>query len=110
MEIKVETVDQVIVVQIEGDIDGNTASEAQARILPLAKADCKIILDMDKVPFMSSAGLRLLLVTYRTIKSKGGNVVLVGLSEDIEDTMEMTGFLDFFDYYESLDAGLAALA
>jgi anti-sigma B factor antagonist len=48
----------------------------------------------------------MLLVLYRTITSQSGKVVLVGLSEDIRDTMLMTGFLDFFTYFDTLDDGL----
>ena len=49
--------------------------------------------------YMSSAGLRMLLVIYRTIVGQGGKVVLVGLSEELQDTMALTGFLDFFDHF-----------
>jgi anti-sigma B factor antagonist len=52
----------------------------------------------------------LLLVIYRTIKGRGGEVVLTRLPDDLRDTMEMTGFLDFFQYFDSVDGGLAALA
>jgi anti-sigma B factor antagonist len=110
MDIQVKIIDQVTVVAMTGDIDGNSAPEAQVRILPLAKPNAKIILDLHKVPFMSSAGLRLLLVVYRTLSGNGGKVALVGLSEEIADTMRLTGFLDFFSHHESLEAGLAAVA
>ena len=49
-------------------------------------------------------------MTYRTVNGKGGQVALVGLSSDLEDTMSMTGFLDFFDHFDTLDAGVAHLA
>ncbi|MEZ4869554.1 MAG: anti-sigma factor antagonist [Caldilineaceae bacterium] len=110
MDIQVKTIDQVTVVAVAGDIDGNSAPEAQAQILPLAQPNAKIILDLQGVPFMSSAGLRLLLVIYRTLSGNGGKVALVGLSDDIADTMRLTGFLDFFSHHDSLDAGLAAVA
>ncbi len=110
MEINIKKVQQVTVVEIAGDLDGKTAPLAQEKILPLAEPDCKIVLDMSKVAYMSSAGLRLLLVTYRTISGQGGKAVLVGLSEDLENTMSVTGFLDFFSHYNNFDAALAALA
>ena len=109
MEIKHEEVGSVTVFTIEGDIDGNTAPEAQAQVTPLASADAKIAMDMSSVSYMSSAGLRMLLVIYRTIMGQGGQVVLVGLSEELQDTMTLTGFMDFFEHYDSIDEGLAAL-
>lgn len=110
MDIQIKTIEQVTVVALEGDIDGNSAPQAQAQILPLAQPAAKILLDLHKVPYMSSAGLRLLLVIYRTLSGNGGKVALIGLSEEIADTMSLTGFLDFFSHHDSLEAGLAALA
>jgi anti-sigma B factor antagonist len=109
MEVSVKTVGQVTVVEITGDIDGSTAPSAQEQILPLAQPGCKIVLDMTKVNYMSSAGLRMLLSVYRQISSNKGNIVLVGLSEEIKDTMSVTGFLNFFTIYDSLPSGLGAL-
>jgi anti-sigma B factor antagonist len=103
-------IQDVNVVRLAGDLDGSNALNVQAQIMPLAVANVKMILDMSEVSYMSSAGLRMLLVMYRTINSKSGKVVLVGLSEDIRDTMSMTGFLDFFTYLETLDDGLKNLS
>jgi len=109
LSIDIETVEQVQVVHLAGDIDGATAPDAQAAIIGVAGPECKILLNMAGVSYMSSAGLRLLLVVYRSIKGQGGDVILTGLPEDLKDTMEMTGFLDFFEFRDTLDAGLAAL-
>lgn len=110
MEISQKTVQNITVVELSGEITANTAPEAQGQILPLAQPNAKLILDMTKVPFMSSAGLRMLLVIYRTITDKGGKVVLVGLAEELKNTMSITGFLGFFSHFDTLDAGIAALA
>ena len=101
--------DDVVVVELNGELDGTTAPETQARILPLADDDAKIVLDMSKVGYMSSAGLRMMLVLYRTIVGQGGTVILVGLADNLHDTMALTGFLDYFDHYTTLDEGLAAI-
>jgi anti-sigma B factor antagonist len=109
MEIKTKTVASVTVVEIAGDIDSNTAPSAQQQIMALVKPGCKILLDMSQVGFMSSAGLRLLLFLYRQITGNGGQVVVVGLSEAIQETMSLTGFLGFFKLYDTQEAGLAVL-
>jgi len=109
MQITINDVQDVKVVQLDGDLDGSTAPDAQTQIVPLAIAGSKIVIDMSKVPYMSSAGLRMLLVLYRSIAGSGGKVVLVGLSSELEDTMQLTGFLDFFSHFSTLDAGISAL-
>jgi anti-sigma B factor antagonist len=108
-DVRQKRVEDVTVVAITGDIDGNTAPEVQAQIVPLISADAKLILDMTGVGYMSSAGLRMLLVVYRRAAGQGGKVVLAGLAQDLEDTMSLTGFLEFFDHYQTVDAGVAAL-
>jgi anti-sigma B factor antagonist len=77
--------------------------------LPLIRADCKLLVDMSAVDYMSSAGLRMLLSMHRQASSSKGQLVLVGLSEDIEDTMSATGFLNFFKTLDTVAAGLAIL-
>jgi len=111
VEIRTHTRDQITIVELVGDIDGNTAPEAQAKILTQAdKPGSKLILDLGGVAYMSSAGLRLLLVIYRKIVGKGGKVVVANIPANIASIMEATGFLDLLMYRESVDAGIAALA
>jgi anti-sigma B factor antagonist len=109
MEIDIKTIDQVTVIALAGDIDANTAPAVQDKVLPIAESSPKILLDMFKVPYMSSAGLRMLLSLYRQVTAKDGKLVLVGLSEEIRDTMSITGFLDFFTTRDTVDAGLEVL-
>ncbi len=109
MDINIKTLEQVQVVELDGDIDASTAPSVQEKILPLAEPGSKILLDMTKVPYMSSAGLRVLLSVYRQASAQDGKLVLVGLSEEIQDTMSVTGFLDFFQTCEDVDSGLAFL-
>ena len=110
MDISSKKVGDVTVVQFAGELTAQTAGQAQEQVLQLAGPDAKMVLDMSQVTFMSSAGLRMLLVLYRTIGGRGGKIVLVGLSEDLQNTMSLTGFLDLFHHYPTLEAGLAELA
>jgi anti-sigma B factor antagonist len=110
METNVSTYRNARVVTITGEIDGNTAPQAQAVILEQAEPGAKVILEMAGVTYMSSAGLRMLLTAYRAINAKAGKIVLVGLSSDLQDTMSVTGFLDFFTTCDTLEAGAAAVA
>lgn len=110
MEVAVNRMDDTTVVVLSGDIDGSTAPVAQARILEQIVPEECLILDMTGVQFMSSAGLRMLLSTYRSAQAKNARTLLVGLSENLQDTMAATGFLGFFSTYPALPAALAACA
>jgi anti-sigma B factor antagonist len=110
MDINAKIIEQVTVVELAGDIDGKTAPEAQQQILAVVQPAAKILLDMSQVAYMSSAGLRVLLATHRQVTSQKAALGLVGLSEEIQDTMSATGFLNFFTTYHTLEDGLAALS
>ena len=109
MNVNVREADGIHVVELSGELDANTSPVAQQQILPLATAGSRILLDMGGVSFMSSAGLRLLLSTYRQVAAQKGAVALTALSEDLKDTMSMTGFLSFFTVYDTTDEGLRAM-
>jgi anti-sigma B factor antagonist len=109
MEIQIKTIQSVTIAQLSGDIDANTASQVQQEVLPLAKPGSKILLDMTRVEYMSSAGLRMLLSLYRRVAASKGQLMLVGLAEEIRKTMSLTGFLEFFPTRDTLESGLRAM-
>ncbi|MEG4580083.1 STAS domain-containing protein [Microcoleus sp. MON1_C5] len=109
MDIAISKTAEITVVKLEGDVDASTALEVQEKVLTLAEPGSKILLDMTLVPYMSSAGLRMLLSLYRQVSAKEGKLVLVGVAEEIKDTMDVTGFLSFFTTCDTLDSGIVAL-
>ncbi|MGF1479641.1 MAG: anti-sigma factor antagonist [Cyanophyceae cyanobacterium] len=100
---------EIAVVKLEGEIDANTAPKIQAEIGPLTQAKRNLMLDFTRVNYMSSSGLRLLLSLHRQALKLNVNLALVGLSSELQDTMAVVGFLDFFNTYETLDVAMAAL-
>lgn len=107
MEIVDKQIGGVTVLEMVGEIDGSNAAEAQSRVTAHVAPGAALLLDMCGITYMSSAGLRMLLSTYRSVTGSGGRIVLVGLSEEIQDTMSATGFLGFFDCKSTVDDALA---
>ena len=107
---EIKTSAGVKIAVLKGDIDTKSATPVTDEILPLIEPNSKIILDMTGVKYMSSAGLRMLLSVFRQSEAKNGKLVLVGLSEDLQDTMSITGFLDFFVTTQTLEEGLKVLS
>ncbi|GAK55458.1 anti-sigma factor antagonist [Candidatus Vecturithrix granuli] len=110
MEITVKTVEHVTVFEIVGDIDGKTAPQVLENVKAEAPSGGKVLLDMSQVPYMSSAGLRVLLSIYRYVSGGHGSLVLTGLNEEIKDTMDMTGFLSQFTTCDTVAEGIQALS
>jgi anti-sigma B factor antagonist len=109
MPLDIRTADDVAVVTLEGTIDSRTAPALEGQLRDLPAKHAKILIGMSRVDFLSSAGLRLLLLLYRQVKARGGQIALVDVSEDIRDVMANTGFLQFFTLAETEERGLAAL-
>jgi len=110
IEINIEIIQKDTVVRLAGEIDAASAATVQQKVLPLSVPNCRIILDMSKVAYMSSAGLRMLLSVYRQISGNKGRVVLAGMSDELKETMSMTGFLGYFTVKDTLEMGFQALS
>jgi anti-sigma B factor antagonist len=96
MNIKTSEENGIGTARLEGSLDGKTAPEVREQLRPFLAENSKMILDLTKVDYLSSAGLRLLLLLYREFSAKRGKLVLLGVSEDIRTVMSHTGFLNFF--------------
>jgi anti-sigma B factor antagonist len=109
MEINVKQVEGITVVELDGRIDGRTAPQVEAEIAPLIEPECRIVLDMTRVDYLSSAGLRTLIMAQREVSGGGGQLALAGLVARVRDTMSITGFLPFFTTHASVEMALATL-
>lgn len=106
MNVNIITNGNIVIISVEGSIDSKTAGELQSQIMGKVNETDNVLLDLTEVDFVSSAGLRVLLMIYRQIKSKNGKVILVGVSEEIKDVMSMTGFINFFEITDNIDNAL----
>ena len=109
MNVTSSKVEDITVIEASGNIDSKTAPEFERTALAAILGQSKVMIDLTNVEFLSSAGLRVLLMIYRQVKAKNGNVVLVGTSEEIQDVMSNTGFLSFFITVETPQEGLQTL-
>lgn len=109
MNVTSKTIKDITVLEAEGNIDSRTAGEFEKKAVEATQGEDKIIIDLTKVEFLSSAGLRALLILYRQVKARNGKIVLVGVSEEIQEVMENTGFINFFILADLLEDGVKAL-
>jgi anti-sigma B factor antagonist len=100
----------VTVVELAGEFDSLTAPQSRDELVRLASSGEPVLLDLTKTSYMSSAGLRVLLLVYRQATSSGTPVALVGIPQLIHDVMAATGFIDFFTVADTVDDGLDVLA
>ncbi|MEV7967116.1 STAS domain-containing protein [Sphaerisporangium sp. NPDC088356] len=105
MSVNVTTrvVDGFTVARLDGEITSTTAPALQDRLLPLVGQTGRLLVDFTGVPYVSSAGLRMLLLLYRRAQQATTGIVLVGLTDEVRFVMSATGFLDFFEIGEDAE-------
>lgn len=109
MDVTVTNKDGVTVAALAGKLDSASAMDAQDKAAALIKPGVKMVIDLKQCEFVSSAGLRALLITAKAIRKAEGTGAMSNVAEEIKDVMEMTGFDDMFDIYDSTDAAVKAL-
>ena len=83
-----------ITIELEGRLDTTTAPQLESVLVPAFDEAGEISLDFAKLEYVSSAGLRVLLIGQKTAKAKGAFMTVSNVSEDIMEVLEMTGFDD----------------
>jgi anti-sigma B factor antagonist len=83
----------VTVVGVEGNLDTNTAPDAQQHLDGLQDGGVqKILVNFTDLDYISSAGLRVLLATAKRISASGGSLRICGLNETVSEVFEISGF------------------
>jgi anti-anti-sigma factor len=82
------------VLTLSGRLDTTTAPKLQEMLIPEFDTVKHVELDFAELAYVSSAGLRVLLMGEKAAKGKGASMTLTGVSEQIMEVFEMTGFAD----------------
>ena len=77
-----------------GRLDTVTAPELEAEISTILPTAESLVLDMEKLEYISSAGLRVILKTQKALTQKAG-LKLIHVSDEVMEVFEITGFSDF---------------
>ena len=84
--------------QLAKELDSFNYQQVQNDVLAILEKGSSAIVDMTACQYVSSTGLRVLLFTKKVAASKGLKLCLKGVSAEVKDVMDVTGFNDFFDY------------
>ena len=96
MTITEERNNNLITLKIEGRLDTTTAPTLEKTIDEIIDGIKELILDMNQLTYVSSAGLRVLLSTQKKM-NKIGMMKLIGVCEEVMEVFEMTGFSDILN-------------
>lgn len=92
MHIGSEVIGGVTVIRPEGSLDTKSAAAAQEYLDRIVDGGAaKIVLSLEKVDFVSSAGLRVLLLTAKKLRTRNGGLRVCGLNESVAEIFAVSG-------------------
>ena len=110
MEIIRSLINDIPVLSVSGKIDAVTSKDLEEALIRLIEEDKKLlIINMEKVEFLSSSGLRVLMASLNKLKHKDGDLKLAALQTFVKDVFFMTGANRFFSIYPSQEEAIKSL-
>ena len=111
MELTAVREDEILIVALNGRIDGANASEVQKALEnALAPEDRGLVLDMEGVTFMGSAGLRIVAIMINRTRAKKTRFALCSLSGPVMEVLATSGFSKMVPVLKTLEEARASMA
>lgn len=111
MEIRQASEQNITTVQLLGRLDELSVSEVeQAFSRMIREGASQMLLDLTRVEYISSSGLRVLLMLSRSLTKSNGRLKVAGLSPFVAEVFEISNFARLFDIYPNKTAALDAFS
>ena len=106
----VEQKDGVSVFNLQGRIDASNSNQIHEKIMDeIESGASNIVINFSEVSYISSAGLRILVYTSKTMKKKSGTLSICAMSKNIEKIFQISGLMGLFDVHSNLEASLSSV-
>ena len=93
MEVKILDQKGEKVVAIEGRVDTVTASDLEMKVSPIwVTPAITLVFDCEKLEYLSSSGLRIILSAHKQVTARGGKFILRNLNREVRSVIDLTGF------------------
>lgn len=96
MEVNITRQGKVAIASANGRLDSNSATVFEERLTQVIETEPVIVLDMSGLSYVSSAGLRILLMAAKKCKANGRKLALCGLTPEVNMVFDISGFLALF--------------
>jgi anti-sigma B factor antagonist len=110
MEISINRDNAAVVISIKGRMDAVTSPDFQRSLEDLVKqGERRLIVDCAALDYISSAGLRSILIISKALKEAQGRLALFGLNEMVREVFDISGFSSVIPIHETLDHALSGI-
>ncbi len=109
LSIETDNTQSVSVMKVMGRVDSDTAPELDDALTKLLHdSKNKIVLNLQGVDYMSSAGLRAMVKAYQTAQKSGGDVRLASVSNPVEVVLRTVGMMQMLKMYPTDQEAMAS--
>ncbi len=109
MELSIEKRGDFTVVSITGRLDTTTAPQLNNELEKVEGDGARsVVIDCENMDYISSSGLRVLLVHLKKLKGAGGKLLLSNIKDSIKEIFVVSGFTSIFSIYDSVDDAMAS--
>ena len=110
MEITTQHKSGVLVAELIGKLDTTTSGSAQDKLVQCVKdGETKIILNLKDLDYVSSAGLRVILVTSKLLQSNEGEFRLCSPNDTVEEILKSSGFNSLLQIHDTEQAAIDSI-
>jgi len=108
MDMQTRSEGATTVMTVSGRLDAVTVPEFEKKVRGLVDdGSLRLVIDFEKLDYISSAGLRGLLVTAKLLKSKDGKVGFAHVTGTVKEVFDISGFCSLFAIDDSVEAAIA---
>lgn len=99
------------IIKLEGFVDAHTAPQFETAVQSEIDAGhTRLIVDCEKLSYISSAGLGVFMSFVEEVRDRGGDIKICGLVPKVKHTFEILGFQDIFEMLEDQSAARQSFA
>src|SRR5262245_20377854 len=110
MEIVEAKQNGAVVLSLKGRLDASNAVAFEKQVLRLVDdGELQLVIDLAELEYISSAGLRVFLITAKRLSKVNGKRALSGLAEQVREVFDIAGFSSIFQIYPSQSEALKAV-
>ena len=93
MKIEITQTADTVIAAIDGRLDTVTSSEFEQTLSPyISIQGVELIMDCSQMEYISSSGLRVVLMAHKSISANGGRFIIRNLSKEVRSVFDITGF------------------
>ncbi|MCF8104178.1 MAG: STAS domain-containing protein [Desulfohalobiaceae bacterium] len=97
----------VMTIKVSGRLDAGNAPEFEKECANcLDEGDTHLLVGLEDLEYISSAGLRSILSTGKKLKARGGDLILCSLNGMVQEVFDISGFSSIFSIYDTMEAAL----